>query len=103
LVSLWYLADGILVNMATRVLSTVLKPNIILRVSRLETQSFRLKTTTRSGKILPEPKTNLRGLIIVPAMVIPGLLTGACISKAFANFLEENELFVPEDDDDDDD
>ena len=35
--------------------------------------------------------------------VIPGLLIGAMISKNIANFLEENELFVPSDDDDDED
>lgn len=35
--------------------------------------------------------------------VVPGLLVGAGISKTIANFLEENELFVPSDDDDDDD
>lgn len=35
--------------------------------------------------------------------VVPGLLIGAGISKNIANFLEENELFVPDDDDDDDD
>lgn len=34
---------------------------------------------------------------------IPGLLIGAMISKNIANFLEENELFVPSDDDDDED
>jgi hypothetical protein len=32
-----------------------------------------------------------------------GLSVGAWISKKMATFLEENELFVPEDDDDDDD
>lgn len=35
--------------------------------------------------------------------VVPGLFIGAGISKTIANFLEENELFVPSDDDDDDD
>lgn len=34
--------------------------------------------------------------------VAVGLLIGAGISKNIANFLEENDLFVPEDDDDDD-
>ncbi len=32
-----------------------------------------------------------------------GISIGAWISKKMAAFLEENELFVPEDDDDDDD
>lgn len=43
------------------------------------------------------------GLIGIVAAVIPGLLIGAQISKNIANFLEENDLFVPSDDDDDDD
>lgn len=43
------------------------------------------------------------GLIGVILTVIPGLLIGATISKNMANFLEENDLFVPSDDDDDDD
>lgn len=34
---------------------------------------------------------------------IAGLFIGATISKNIANFLEENELFVPSDDDDDED
>lgn len=34
---------------------------------------------------------------------LAGLLIGAMISKNIANFLEENELFVPSDDDDDED
>lgn len=33
--------------------------------------------------------------------VIPGILIGALISKNIASFLEENDLFVPEDEDDD--
>lgn len=35
--------------------------------------------------------------------LLVGLLIGAMISKNIANFLEENELFVPSDDDDDED
>ncbi len=35
--------------------------------------------------------------------VFAGLSIGAKISQKMAAFLEENELFVPEDDDDDDD
>jgi hypothetical protein len=39
----------------------------------------------------------------VVSSVVFGLLLGATISKNIANFLEENDLFVPADDDDDDD
>lgn len=60
-------------------------------------------TTSASGGILPEPKRTPFGLIGVVCAVVPGLLIGAAISKNIANFLEENDLFVPSDDDDDDD
>ncbi|CAG9786858.1 unnamed protein product [Diatraea saccharalis] len=60
-------------------------------------------TTTPTGAILPEPEKQPFGLLSVICAVVPGLLIGAAISKNIANFLEENELFVPSDDDDDDD
>ena len=60
-------------------------------------------TTASSGAILPLPHRTRFGLLGIFATVIPGLLIGATISKKMANFLEENELFVPADDDDDDD
>lgn len=60
-------------------------------------------TTTSSGAILPEPERTPFGLLGLVCAVVPGLLIGAAISKNIANFLEENELFVPSDDDDDDD
>lgn len=60
-------------------------------------------TTSASGAILPEPHKTPFGLIGIVMAVVPGLLIGATISKKIANFLEENDLFVPSDDDDDDD
>lgn len=63
----------------------------------------RTATTTPTGAILPEPEKTPFGLLSIVCAVIPGLLIGAAISKNIANFLEENELFVPSDDDDDDD
>lgn len=63
----------------------------------------RLATTSPTGAILPEPEKQPFGLLGIVMTVIPGLLIGAAISKNIANFLEENELFVPSDDDDDDD
>ncbi|XP_011567702.3 essential MCU regulator, mitochondrial [Plutella xylostella] len=65
--------------------------------------SKRPATTTPSGAILPEPEKQPFGLLGIVCAVVPGLLVGAAISKNIANFLEENELFVPSDDDDDDD
>ncbi|XP_077298704.1 essential MCU regulator, mitochondrial-like [Arctopsyche grandis] len=59
--------------------------------------------TSRTGAILPEPQRVPLGVAGILAAVVPGLLLGAAISKGIANFLEENDLFVPSDDDDDDD
>lgn len=65
--------------------------------------NVRSKITTPSGAILPEPKRTPFGFIRVISGVLIGLVIGATISKKVANFLEENDLFVPSDDDDDDD
>ena len=60
--------------------------------------------TRQSGAYLDEPKRQTRfGLLKVFLTVITGLSIGAWVSQKMAAFLEENELFVPEDDDDDDD
>lgn len=59
--------------------------------------------STKYGGIPPEPYRTSLGILRVILTVIPGLLIGAAISKHMANFLEENDLFVPSDDDDDDD
>lgn len=72
-------------------------------VKNLLKQDVRKATTTSSGAILPEPEKKSFGLFGLVLAVVPGLLIGALISKNIANFLEENELFVPSDDDDDDD
>uniref|UniRef100_A0A1Q3FJU5 Essential MCU regulator, mitochondrial n=1 Tax=Culex tarsalis TaxID=7177 RepID=A0A1Q3FJU5_CULTA len=64
---------------------------------------LRRKYTYRSGALKPMPHQIRFGLLGIVATVIPGLLIGAQISKNIANFLEENDLFVPSDDDDDDD
>uniref|UniRef100_A0AAG5DT10 Essential MCU regulator, mitochondrial n=1 Tax=Anopheles atroparvus TaxID=41427 RepID=A0AAG5DT10_ANOAO len=64
---------------------------------------LRRKYTYRSGALKPMPDITPFGLLGIICTVIPGLLIGATISKNMANFLEENDLFVPSDDDDDDD
>ncbi len=76
----------------------------ILRIpSKTGLRSVRFATTTAVGTILPRPERTSFGLMRVCLAVVPGVLIGATISKYMANFLEENELFVPSDDDDDDD
>ncbi|KAJ9590158.1 hypothetical protein L9F63_016714 [Diploptera punctata] len=88
--------------MATRLMSVVRKArNIVNPVENI--QQLRHATTTSTGSILPEPSKTPFGLLGILCAVVPGLLIGANISKKIANFLEENDLFVPSDDDDDDD
>lgn len=76
-----------------------------LKIARSIQQSYyvRMATTSATGALLPEPRKVPFGLVGIAFTVVPGLLIGATISKYMANFLEENELFVPSDDDDDDD
>lgn len=64
--------------------------------------SFRYGSS-KHGIILEEPHRTSFGILKIFFTVVPGLLIGATISKNIANFLEENDLFVPSDDDDDDD
>jgi hypothetical protein len=57
-----------------------------------------------TGGIVAEPERHrIFGLIKAMLTMTAGLTVGAWFSKKMAAFLEENELFVPEDDDDDDD
>jgi len=53
-----------------------------------------------SGAVLPMPKWYKLGLIKVLLAVTASLSLGALISKSFAEFLEDNEIFVPEEEDD---
>lgn len=64
---------------------------------------IRYKTHYRNGAFMPQPKVSNFGLFGIICSVVPGLFIGAAISKSVANFLEENDLFVPSDDDDDED
>uniref|UniRef100_A0A0K8TPV1 Essential MCU regulator, mitochondrial n=1 Tax=Tabanus bromius TaxID=304241 RepID=A0A0K8TPV1_TABBR len=66
-------------------------------------QGQRFKTHFRSGALKPMPEQMPFGIVGVICAVVPGLFIGAAISKSVANFLEENDLFVPSDDDDDED
>lgn len=55
---------------------------------------------TESGGLLPVPKWYKLGLTKVMFMVTVSLSLGALISKSAAEFLEDNEIFVPEEEDD---
>ncbi|KAL6267600.1 essential MCU regulator, mitochondrial [Pogonomyrmex barbatus] len=85
-------------------MSSLFRGGTILKKTKVISKPFlRTTITTPSGAILPEPKRTPFSFLGVVTSVIFGLLVGATISKNIANFLEENDLFVPSDDDDDDD
>ncbi|KAG5672882.1 hypothetical protein PVAND_002970 [Polypedilum vanderplanki] len=74
----------------------------LLRTRQLIQQNRQMGVYYRSGALKPQPVSNaVAGFIGVVGVVIPGILLGAFISKNIASFLEENDLFVPEDEDDD--
>lgn len=79
--------------------------NTIIRnaITHPRSTIVRYKTFYRTGAIKPMPKVLPFGFFGLIGSVVPGLFIGAAISKSVANFLEENELFVPSDDDDDED
>lgn len=83
--------------------SVFVRNTMLLQRNILNKELKRNATTTPTGAILPIPEKSSSGLFGIVGAVIPGLLIGAAISKTIANFLEENDLFVPSDDDDDDD
>jgi hypothetical protein len=56
-----------------------------------------------SGAIKEMPKWLRLGLIKVIINIIIFIFVGSLISKSAVTFLEENDIFKPEDDDDDDD
>lgn len=84
--------------------STVTTTKTSSSTAEASSMGSRNVTTSASGIILDEPLRYHRfGLLKTILTMTAGLAVGAWVSKNFANFLEENELFVPEDDDDDDD
>lgn len=92
--------------MASRVLLKSAKP-ICEKAGQITGARVVLKSTTRNavttckGEILPTPEKTRFGLVKVFAVSIPGILVGATLAKNGAAWLEENEIFIPDDDDDD--
>ena len=70
-------------------------------VAPLRSGPLRTAVTLPTGGVRAEPRRSRLAVLGALLTVIPGLLLGASISKNFASFLEENDLFVPADDDDD--
>ncbi|PIK44401.1 hypothetical protein BSL78_18725 [Apostichopus japonicus] len=67
---------------------------------KAQQQSLRWETTSSVGSIKQQPPQVKLGLLKAFVVVVPFLYIGATISKEGAAFLEENDIFVPEDDDD---
>ena len=55
---------------------------------------------TGTGAVLPKPEQIRFPVIKALAVAVPFLYAGATFSKNAAAFLEENDIFVPDDDDD---
>lgn len=72
------------------------------RLLDINHMSVRYRVTTDTGAFLPQPKKTPFGILRVMLTVLPGLYLGATISKEGATFLEENDIFVPDEDDDED-
>ncbi|GFQ81377.1 hypothetical protein TNCT_137511 [Trichonephila clavata] len=71
-------------------------------IEKLSVMPVRHAVTTDTGAMLPNPEKMPFGLFRVLLTVLPGLYLGATISKEGAAFLEENDIFVPDEDDDED-
>ncbi|KAK7484665.1 hypothetical protein BaRGS_00024073 [Batillaria attramentaria] len=61
----------------------------------------RTKVCYETGALLEKPVHVRFGLIKVACTVTPFLTMGGILSREFAAWLEEHELFVPDEDDDD--
>lgn len=86
-------------------LTQILSKNVILSASKRPSPMIltkRFKPHYKSGALKPMPNVVPFGVFGVFLTVLIGLSIGATISKNIANFLEENDLFVPDDDDEDD-
>lgn len=76
----------------------ILHQTLTKRVTSIPTRGI---VTNESGGMLSAPeKKGIRGIAGVFLAVGTGITIGSALSRDIANFLEENDLFVPEDDDD---
>ena len=63
-------------------------------------QPVRTVVYSETGAVLERPEQIRFGLLKVLLFVVPFVYLGAALSKTGAAFLEENDIFVPEDEDD---
>lgn len=64
-------------------------------------RQFTYNAYAENGAILEKPVQTRLAFVKVMLVVVPFLTVGATISKNAAAFLEENDIFVPDDDEDD--
>ena len=85
-------------NKKMSLLRMCIRPAQLLLHSR---HSFLRHSSTRSisGAVLSKPEKTRFGLTKVTLIVVPFLYVGGIISREGAAWLEENDIFSPEDDD----
>ena len=84
-------------SVKTGVCFTCAKSNIANVCKR----QFRYEAYAENGAILEKPVQMRLAMVKVMLVVVPFLTVGATISKNAAAWLEENDIFVPDDDEDD--
>jgi len=72
----------------------------VLAVPKTIPAQIARNVTTETGAFLPPPEVQRLGIAKVFACAIPGIYIGATVAREGAAFLEENDIFVPDDDDD---
>lgn len=88
-------------------MSNVLLRGLLLRpngIQAIRATPRRTVVTTENGSILPRPYRPYKnvGSIMVAIWAPPFIYGGAMVAKYFASWMEEMNIFVPDDDDDDD-
>ncbi|KAK4469751.1 hypothetical protein MN116_007272 [Schistosoma mekongi] len=69
------------------------------KLSKSETKCYSGEpgSCSSTGAVYSRPLTTSLGLVKATCVVVSSIYTGAWISRNGAEFLEENEIFVPED------
>lgn len=88
-------------------MSNSLLRGLLLRPSSVQTLRVvprRTAVTTETGGLLPKPHRPYKnfGPVMVAVWAPPFIYGGAMVAKYFASWMEEMNIFVPDDDDDDD-
>ena len=84
-------------------MSTSTLRRLLSRPSHIRRLVFpqRTATTTETGAVLPNPPRPYSfGLLRIGLVAVPFTYLGAMVAKYFADYLETENIFVPEDDDD---